>query len=55
MKQSQAELDKFNPRIGNEVELRVNATEHLRFSWVFMVFNGLSLAAYCFGWLPLPF
>jgi len=33
MKQSQAELDKFNPRIGNEVELRVNATEHQPAAW----------------------
>lgn len=32
-KQSQGENDKFNPRIGDEVELRVNATEHHPAAW----------------------
>jgi len=32
-KQSQAELDKFNPRIGDEVELRVNATDNQPAAW----------------------
>lgn len=32
-KQSQAETDSFNPRIGDEVELRCNATDHQPAAW----------------------
>lgn len=33
MRQTQADLDKFNPRVGEEVDLRVNATEHQPAAW----------------------